>query len=166
MGNEIAYLIPTKYKIFLGKGALPPYNPRQGASPQDPCEHLAHRLSLLHFKMEWRPCISMRKGGGGGGWHPIFLWQSGETSHSGEFKIGGSMESLVEMVQIENSLRNNVNFTLWNRFSLAFKTIYPWASGGSAPLEPRCHDGISDKNSTNWQFSAKLHVNFTPGLAI
>ena len=23
-GNEIAYLIPTKYKIFLGKGALLP----------------------------------------------------------------------------------------------------------------------------------------------
>ena len=35
MGNEIAYLMPTKYKIFLGKGALPPYNPRQGASPLD-----------------------------------------------------------------------------------------------------------------------------------
>ena len=26
----------TKYKIFLGKGALPPCNPRQGASPRDP----------------------------------------------------------------------------------------------------------------------------------
>ena len=23
MGNETAYLMPTKYKIFLGKGALP-----------------------------------------------------------------------------------------------------------------------------------------------
>ena len=33
---------------------------------------------------------------------------AGEISHSGEFKIGGSMESLVEMVQIENSLRNYV----------------------------------------------------------
>ena len=46
MGNEIAYLMPTKYKIFLGKGALPPYNPRQGTSPLDPCEHLAYRLSF------------------------------------------------------------------------------------------------------------------------
>ena len=26
----------TKYKIFLGKGALPPSNPLQGASPLDP----------------------------------------------------------------------------------------------------------------------------------
>ena len=31
---------------------------------------------------------------------------SGEMSHSGEFETGGSMESLVEMVQIENSVRN------------------------------------------------------------
>ena len=41
MGNEIAYLMSTKYKIFLGKGALPPYHPRQGASPLDPCEHIS-----------------------------------------------------------------------------------------------------------------------------
>ena len=27
-----------------------------------------------------------------------FWWQSVEMSHSGEFKIGGSMESLLEMV--------------------------------------------------------------------
>ena len=35
-------------------------------------------------------------------------------SHSGEFTIGhgGSMESLVEMVQIENLLQSYVNFTL------------------------------------------------------
>ena len=65
--------MPTKYKIFLGKGVLPPYNPRQGASPLDPCKHLVHRLSFS------------------------------------QFKIGGSMESLVEMVRIENSLQNYVN---------------------------------------------------------
>ena len=47
MGTEIAYPMPTKYKIFLGKGALPPYNPRQGASPLD------HKLSFPQFKMEW-----------------------------------------------------------------------------------------------------------------
>ena len=33
MGNEIVHLMPIKYKIFFGKGALPPYNPRKGASP-------------------------------------------------------------------------------------------------------------------------------------
>ena len=37
---------------------------------------------------------------------------TGENEPLGEFKIGGSMESLVEMVQTENSLRNHVNFTL------------------------------------------------------
>ena len=63
MGNEIAYLMPTKYKIFLGNGALPPYNPRQGISPLDSCEHLAHRLSFPQFKIEWRPCLCLRKWG-------------------------------------------------------------------------------------------------------
>ena len=33
MGNEIKYLMPKEYRIFLGKGVLPPYNPRQGAAP-------------------------------------------------------------------------------------------------------------------------------------
>ena len=56
----------------------------------------------------------------GRGLPPIF-YNSPEMTHSGEFKIGGSMESLVEMVQIENSLQNYVNFTLWNGFSLALK---------------------------------------------
>ena len=46
-------------------------------------------------------------------------------SHLGEFTIGGSMESLMEMVQIENSLQNYVNFTPGNRFSWAFKTLKP-----------------------------------------
>ena len=34
--------------------------------------------------------------------YPIFDDSRGEMSHSGEFKIGRSMESLVEMIQIEN----------------------------------------------------------------
>ena len=53
MGNEIAYLMPTEYKIFLGKGALPPYNPRQGASALDTWEHLAYRLSLSSHNSKW-----------------------------------------------------------------------------------------------------------------
>ena len=35
MGYEIAYLMPTEYKIFLGKGTLPLQHP-PGASPLDP----------------------------------------------------------------------------------------------------------------------------------
>ena len=34
MGNEIAYLMPTKIqKNFLGQGGAAPYNPRHGARP-------------------------------------------------------------------------------------------------------------------------------------
>ena len=106
MGNQIAYLMPTKYRIFLGKGVLPPYN------PLDPYENLAHRLSFPQFKIA--------KGG-----------------------IGGSKAYLVEMVQIENSLRYYVNFTLVNGVSWAFKTLKPTSFRGLRSLDPWCHDGIS-----------------------
>ena len=148
MGNEIAYLMPTEYKIFLGKGALPPYNPCQGASPLDPCEHLAHRQSFPQFKWNDAHAKVWAKKGAGPDSH--FWWQSAEKSHSGEFKIGGSMEYLVEMVQIEISLRNYVNYTLWKGLSCAFKTLKPMSFRGLRPLDPWCHDGISDENSSNW----------------
>ena len=73
------------------------------------------------------------------------------------------MESLVEIVQIENSLRNYVNFTVGNGFSWAFKTLKPMSFRGVRPLEPRCHDGICDENR---QFSVKYNVNFTPDLTL
>ena len=41
------YIKLPKYKIFLRKGALPPCNPHQGASPLDPNGHLAQALGLL-----------------------------------------------------------------------------------------------------------------------
>ena len=48
----------AKYKIFLGKGALPPCNPRQGASPLDPREHLAQALGLLAtLAINWVPHV-------------------------------------------------------------------------------------------------------------
>ena len=123
--------MPTKYKIFL-RGASP-YNP-------DPGERLAHKLSFPQFKMEWCPCISVHKGASA----PIF----DDSEPLREFKIGGNMECLVEMVQIENSFRN-VDFTLWNRFSWAFlKTLKPMSFRGLRPLDPRCHNGILDRNST------------------
>ena len=113
--------------------------------------------------MEWRPCIGVRKGGGR---LPFSGDDSrGEKSHSGEFKIGGSMESLLEMVQIEKSLQNYVNFTLWKGFSWAFKHYNPWASGGSAPWTPGAMMESPMKIvqiEANWQFSSRLHVNFTP----
>ena len=90
--------------------------------------------------MEWCPCISVHKGASA----PIF----DDSEPLRDFKIGGNMECLVEMVQIENSFRN-VNFTLWNRFSWAFlKTLKPMSFRGLRPLDPRCHNGILDRNST------------------
>ena len=132
MGNEIAYLMGSyAHQIQnLGKGALPPYNPRQGASPlRTPRSQTSLQDGMMPMHILVKPA---QRGRG----RAPFLWQSGEMGHSGIFKIGGSMESLVKMVQIENSLRNYVNFTLWNGFSWAFKTLKPWASGGSAPWTP------------------------------
>ena len=47
-------------------------------------------------------------------------------SHLGEFKIGASMESLLQMV----------NFTLGNKFSWAFKTLKPMSFRGLRPWIP------------------------------
>ena len=49
----------------------------------------------------------------------------GENEPGGGVIIVGSMESLVEMVQIENSLQNYVNFTPGNGFSWALTTLKP-----------------------------------------
>ena len=71
---------------------------------------------------------------------PIFCWQSGEMSHLGEFTNGNgvSMESPVEMVQIENLLQSYVNFTLGgNRFSWTFKVLKPTSFWGLCTLDPR-----------------------------
>ena len=69
MGNEIAYLMPPQYKIFLGKGALPPYNPRQGPAPWTPANtlprHLADRLSFPQACAKaWRQSGEMIATGG------------------------------------------------------------------------------------------------------
>ena len=76
-GNEIEYLMPIKYKISLGNWALPPYNPCQGASPLNPCEHLDHRLTIQNGMT---PVHSAQRGG-------AFLMTVGEKSHSGNLKL-------------------------------------------------------------------------------
>ena len=126
--------MPTKYKIFLGKGVLPPYNPRQRTGSlrtsrsQTVLSTIQNGMTSMHKRAQ-------RWGGGGGQGllcppPPPFLMTL-EMSHSREL-----MESLVEMVQIENSLQNYVNFTLWNRFSWAFKTLKPMSFRGSGGLLP------------------------------
>ena len=145
--NNLMWVLSSFWRKWVMKLCIlcPPNTkfsyPHQGASPLDPCEHLTHRLSFQQFKMEWRPCISVRKGGGGVGGlaavpSPIFDGRRGKWAARWEFTISGSMESLVEMVQIENSLRNYVNFTLGNGFSWAFKTLKPMSFRGLRPLDP------------------------------
>ena len=92
---------PPNTKFSYARGRFPLTTPATGPVPCTPCEHLAHKLSFPQLKMEWRACIGVRKGGSP---RPHFWWQSGE------FKIGGSMESLVEMGQIEKSLWNYAIF--------------------------------------------------------
>ena len=155
--------MPTKYKILLGKGALPPYRGPAPGSLQTPLSQTV--LPTIQNGMTPMHKRAQRRGGQegcGASPPPIFDDSRGKWAFFCEFKTGGSMESLVEMVQIENSLGHYVNFILENRLSLAFKTLKPMSFRGFRPLDPWCHDGIANENSTNWQFSAKLHVNFTP----
>ena len=120
-------------------------------------------LSFPQFKMEWRPCIIVRKGGEweGCGPFPHFWWQSGEMSHSGD-----------QLLEVWNlwwkwyKLRIHYEI-MWilpleTGFSWTFKTLKPMSFRRLHPLDPRYHNGISNENSTNWQFSAKSHVNFAP----
>ena len=137
---ELRILCPPKKKNSQARGHCPLKTPAR--EPLDPCKHLAHRLSFPQFKKEWHPMHKHAQRCGKAPPHFDDSW--GEMSHSREFKISGSMESLVEKVQIENSLRNYVNFTLGNGLSLAFKTLKPMSFQGLRPLDPRCHDGISD----------------------
>ena len=152
--NCVSYA--PKIQNFLRQGGAAPLQPLPGGQPLDPCEHLAHRLSFPQFKMEWRPRIRVHNGGRPPLCGSSFLMTVGGNEPLGEFKTGGSMEPLVEMVQIENSLQNYVNLisTFWHGCSWAFKTLKPISFRGLRPLDPRCHNGIFDENSTNRQFSA------------
>ena len=82
--------MPTKYKIFTIFFPWTPANTRS----QTVLPTIQNEMTPMH-----KP-------------PPPFLMTVGGNELFKEFKIGGSMESLVAMVQIENPLRNYVNFTL------------------------------------------------------
>ena len=107
--------------------------------------------------------LACTNGGGQEGNAPqsqFLMIVGGNEPLGGNFKLVEAWNLLWKWcIQIENSLRNYVNFTPGNRFSWAFKTLKPISFRGLRPLDLRCHDGISDENSTNRQFSAKLYVN-------
>ena len=144
------YHVPTKYKIFLSKGVLSPCNLRQGASSLNPCEHLAHRVSFPQFKLDWMTPMHKRRYAKGKGCGvgaeappPIFWWQLGEMSHSGEFTIGhgGSMESGHGISGGNGTnlrIQSYMNFTLGgNKFSWTFKVVKPTSFRGLCTLDPR-----------------------------
>ena len=128
---------------FLKQGVLSPCNLHQGASSLDPCEHLAHRVSFLQFKIEWRPCISGTQRGRGCGVGaaaipPIFWWQSGEMSHSGEFTIVTVEAWNLWWKWYKLRIYYKVMCTLGgNRFSLTFKVLKPTSFWGLCTLDPR-----------------------------
>ena len=163
MGNEIAYLMPTKCKIFLGKERCPWQPPPGGQLPGPlPTPRSQTVLPTIRNWMMPSMWISVRKWGGAGGPcpNPIFDDSRGKWA---TWRIQNWWKHWWKWcIKIENSLQNYVNFTLGNRFSWAFKTLKPISFRGLRPLDPRCHDGISDEKSTNQQFSAKLYVNSAP----
>ena len=69
---QSTYLMPTKYKIFLGKGALPP------------CEHLAHRRS---FQNGMTPKRAQRGRESGRTASLIFDDSRGKWASRGNFKL-------------------------------------------------------------------------------
>ena len=163
--------MPTKCKIFLGKGRFPLTTPVRGPAPWTPantsltdCPSHNSKWNCVHA------CISVRMREGRRATPPShFWWQLEEMSHLGNLKL------LVEAwnlwwkwcAQIENSLWNYVNFTLGNGFSWAFKTLKPLSFRGlNPPPGPPVPWWNLWWKSTNWQFSARLYVNFAPDFTL
>ena len=93
-------------------------------------------------------------------------------------KIWAKIEA-VEAKISQFSQKGSCELTLLLEMGPLWTTGEAWKGGFSGPhipypflgqcppgLDPWCHDGISNENGTNWQFSAKLHVNVTPDLTL
>ena len=153
MGNEIANPMPTKYKIFLGKGVLPLTTPTSGPAP-GPLRTPRSQTVLPTIQNGMTP---MHKRVQGGGWRAAAL--------ASFFMTVGGNEPLGGIYNWWNHGISDGNGTNWE-FITKLCEFYLRKRGfldflNTKTREPRCHNGILDENSTNWQFSAKLHVNFT-----
>ena len=102
---------------------------------------------------------------------PLFFMTVGEMSHSGELTYSNWWKHGISGGNAKwYKLRIHYKI-MWilpseTGFPGPFQTLKPMSFRGLHPLDPRCHDGIPNGNSTNWQFSVKLHVNFTPDLTL
>ena len=97
-------------KFSKARGAAP-LQPPLGSQPPGPLRTTCSQTVLPTIQNGMTPMHKRAQRSRAGG-RPFPFLMTGENEPLGEFKIGGSMESLVEMVQTENSLRNHVNFTL------------------------------------------------------
>ena len=140
------YHVPTKYKIFLSKGVLSPCNLRQGASSLDPWEHLAH--SVLPTIQNWMTPMHKQRGRGCGvgaaAPPPIFWWQLGEKSHSGEFTIGHQWKHGIrawnlwwKWYKLENLAKLCEFYPRRKQVSWTFKVLKPTSFRGLCTLDPR-----------------------------
>ena len=110
--------LPTKYKIFLGKGALPLTTLTRGPDPWTPAN-----TSLTN-------CPSHK--------HAQRLGDSqGKCATLGNLKLVVAWNPMEMVYKWRNHCYvNYVNFTLWNRFSWAFKTLKSMSFRGFRPLDP------------------------------
>ena len=142
----------TLYGPHISVPTFPLYVPRGCFSMGD--NALLNKFARLPCQ---RICSQTRAQRGRRG---AFWWQSGEMGHSREFKTGESMESLVEMVQIENSLRNYVNLASETGFLGLLKHWNPWASGG--PWTPRTRGVESLTLNLLWKwYKLRSHYKIT-----
>ena len=140
MGYEIAYLMPTKCKICLARGAAP-LQPLPGGQLPGPMQTPRSQTVLPTIQNWMTPLHVNKRAQMGEGRRAApqshFWWQSGEVSHSGNLKLVEPWNLWWKWcIKTENSLRNYVNFTLGNRFSWAFKTLKPISFQGAEPPGP------------------------------
>ena len=156
---KLSILCPPNTNFLRQGGAAPLQAPSGGQPPANTSitDCLQNGMTPMHI------LVSVRKGGGEGS--PIFDDSRGTWATWGNSKLVEAWYLWWKWYKLRIHYEI-CNFTLWNGFTWAFKTLKPWASRGSAPWTPGATMESPTKTSTNWQFSAKLHVNFTPDVTL
>ena len=161
--------MPTEYKVFLNKGELPPYNSHQGGQPPGPLRTPRSQTVLPTIPNEMTPMHRCeQRGGGAAGPTPIFDDSRRKRATWGNLELVEAWNFWWKCTNWD-IITKLCEFYLWKGLSWAFKTLNPWASGGSAPWTPGAMMESPMKTvqiEANWQFSAELHVNFTPDLTL
>ena len=136
MGNDIAYLMPTKCKIFLGKGRSPFTTPARGPASWTPAytslTDCPSHNSKLNDAQHVNKCAQM--GGRKAAPQYHFWWQLGKVSHSGNLKL---VEALVEMVYKNwEFITKLCEFYPWKQVFLGFQNTKTHKLPGAPPPGP------------------------------